>query len=345
MARVRLRPVDEQVIVITGATSGIGLATARMAARRGAKLVLIARDAEVLSELRSQLGRETEVETLVADVGVEAEVDRAAELAAARFGGFDTWVNNAGVSAYARTTELPVADQKRIFDTNFWGVVHGSRAAARHLRGRGGAIVNIGSILSDFAIPLQGPYSATKHAVMGWTDAFRVELEHDEAPISVTLIKPSAIDTPYTEHALNLMPNRPTNPPPVYAPELVAEAILHAAETPVRTLYVGGGGWAISVFGRLFPGFTDKVMSLALVQAQQVPGQPEPPDRPDSLHDSAAGGGHVRGPYKGPVRKTSLLLQAQMHPVASLALVGAGALAVAASILRPRRRSGWRLRF
>jgi NAD(P)-dependent dehydrogenase (short-subunit alcohol dehydrogenase family) len=341
MAKARLRPVGEQVIVITGGTSGIGLATARMAVRRGARLVLVARDAEALADVRSQIGHETEVETVVADVGVEAEVDRAAELAAARFGGFDTWVNNAGVSAYARTTELPVADQKRIFDTNLWGVVHGSRAAARHLAGRGGAIINVGSVLSDRAIPMQGPYSASKHAVMGWTDAFRMELEHDGAPISVTLIKPSAIDTPYTEHALNMMPNRPVNPPPVYAPELVAEAILHAAETPVRALYVGGGGWAISLFGRMFPRVTDKVMSLALVEGQQVPGQPEPPNRPDSLHAPRAGDGHERGPYKGPVRKTSLLLQAQMHPLASLALLGAGVAAVASSALRPRRRSRW----
>ena len=235
--KLTLKPLDEQVIVITGASSGIGLVTARMAARAGAKVVLAARNAEALQELEreiNQLGGEAI--HVVADVGVESDVRSIADAAIARFGGFDTWVNDAGVSVYGRIEQVTTEDLRRVFETNFWGVVYGSRIAAEHLKQRGGgALINLGSTLSDRAIPLQGIYVASKHAVKGFTDAMRMELEDQGAPISVTLIKPAAIDTPYTEHAKNYLPNEPKNPPPVYAPETVARAILHAAVYPSAT--------------------------------------------------------------------------------------------------------------
>jgi NAD(P)-dependent dehydrogenase (short-subunit alcohol dehydrogenase family) len=192
----KLKALADQVIVITGASSGIGLATARLAAERGARLVLASRNEEDLrracDEIRAKGGRATFV---VADVAVPQAVDRIAATAIDEFGGFDTWVNNAGVSIYGKLTEIPLADKRRLFDTNFWGVVHGCRSAVRHLRERGGAIINIGSIVSDRAVPLQSIYSASKHAVQGYTDGLRMELEHEKLPISVTLVKPSAIDT------------------------------------------------------------------------------------------------------------------------------------------------------
>ena len=226
---ITLKPVEVQVIVITGATSGIGLVTARMAAKRGARLVLASRSEAALQKLAEEIKEANgEATYVVADVGDEADVLKIAATARERFGGFDTWVNNAGVSIYGKFEEVPLADQRRLFETNYWGVVYGSLAAVKQLRQRGGALINIGSALSDRAIPLQGAYCASKHAVKGFTDALRMELEHDGAPISVTLIKPAAIDTPYTEHAKNYLPVEPQNPPPVYAPDVVAEAILIA---------------------------------------------------------------------------------------------------------------------
>src|SRR5512141_1495613 len=189
---VSLKRITEQVIVITGATSGVGLVTARQAAQRGARLVLAARNEAALKQLAAELtGRGSEVAYVVADVGDEAQVRSIAEAAIERFGGFDTWINNAGVSIYGRAEDIPLADQRRLFDTNFWGVVNGSLVAVEHLKNNGGALINIGSEVSDVAVPLQGIYSASKHAVKGYTDALRMELDHDGVPIAVTLVKPS----------------------------------------------------------------------------------------------------------------------------------------------------------
>jgi short-subunit dehydrogenase len=198
----RLKRVREQVIVITGASSGIGLATARLAAERGAHVVLAARNQQdleqVTNEIRANGGHAV---CVAADVANPEDVDRIAETAMREFGRIDTWVNNAGLSLYGKLTEVPMADKRRLFDINFWGVVNGCRTAVRFMKHNGGALINLGSEVSDRAIPLQGIYSASKHAVKGYTDALRMELEHDEVPISVTLVKPSAINTPYPEHA------------------------------------------------------------------------------------------------------------------------------------------------
>jgi NAD(P)-dependent dehydrogenase (short-subunit alcohol dehydrogenase family) len=184
-----LKPLAEQVIVITGATSGIGLATARLAVERGARVVANGRTAGALEQLEHQLDPRGERAACVAgDVANRADVQRLAEVARERFGGFDTWINNAGASAYGRLEEMTDEDARRIFETNFWGTVYGSLAAVRFLRQRGGALVNVGSTVSDRAIPLQGMYGASKHAVKAFTDALRMELEHDGTPISVTLV-------------------------------------------------------------------------------------------------------------------------------------------------------------
>ena len=146
---------------------------------------------------------------------------------------------------------------------------------AHYLKNTGGALINVGSVLSDIAIPIQGTYCATKHAVKGYTDALRLELEEEGAPISVTLIKPSSIDTPYTSHAKNLMPVEPQNPPPVYAPDLVAEAILHCAENPERDLYVGGGGKMLAEAGHHAPRLTDKLIEATMFTGQKT-DRPKP---------------------------------------------------------------------
>lgn len=199
-----LKPLEQQVIVITGSSSGIGLATARAAAARGARVVLAARNGEALARIEREIveqgGRAAHV---VADVGRREDVQRIADVALERFGGFDTWVNNAGIGVYGRLDKLSEPDAKRLFDTNFWGVVFGSQVALPHLERTGGALINLGSVVSDIAMTTQGMYAASKHAVKGFTDALRLELEERDAPVSVTLIKPAAINTPYVDHAAN----------------------------------------------------------------------------------------------------------------------------------------------
>ncbi|MBK4733943.1 SDR family oxidoreductase [Noviherbaspirillum pedocola] len=278
--RAQLKPLSEQVIVITGATSGIGLATAREAARRGAKLVLVARDERALSALGDELRqRQCEALAIAADVGDEAAVQRVSADAIARFGHYDTWVNNAGVSIYGRLDDATMAENRRLFDTNFWGVVHGALAARRHLRGHGGAIITVGSVASDLSLPLQGMYSASKHAVKGFIDALRVESDNEGAPVSITLIKPASVSTMLTEHARNYLPQKPALPPPVYAPKVVADAILHAAAHPVRDVYVGEPSVAGSTFMSIAPGMTDKLLQTFVINMQQ---RREAEDRPDN---------------------------------------------------------------
>jgi short-subunit dehydrogenase len=331
---VKLKKLNEQVIVITGASSGIGLATARMAARRGAKVVLAARNEEALSEIADEInaagGSATHV---VADVGKEAAVRRIAEVAVERFGGFDTWVNNAGLSIFGRLLEVSDEDHRQLFETNFWGVVNGSKVAVEHLRrGEGGALINIGSALSDRAIPVQGMYSATKHAVKGYTDALRMELENEGAPVSVTLIKPAAIDTPFTRHAKNYMEVEPSLPPPVYTPDVVAEAILHCAETPERDVFAGGGGKALSASAHYAPRMTDKMMEATMFEFQRS-GRPKRADRRDSLHAPSEDGAE-RGDYEGHVMQSSVYTKASLHPILTGALIAGAGLALAAW-LRP----------
>lgn len=235
-----LKPLDQQVIVITGPSSGIGLATALMAAAKGASLVLASRSEHVLDELCEQIviaGHQAI--RVVADVGDRADMDRLADAAIARFGRIDTWVNNAGNSIYGRIRDIGEQDNRRLFDTNFWGVVNGSLAALPHLESSGGALINVGSEVSDAVVPLQGMYSASKHAVKGFTDALRVELMADESPVSVTLIQPTAVNTPFPEHARNYMDKEPKLPSPQIDPKEVAAAILDAACNPTRDVRVG----------------------------------------------------------------------------------------------------------
>jgi short-subunit dehydrogenase len=343
---MKLKKVSQQTIVITGATSGIGLTTARMAARKGAQLVLIARNEDALRQLADELnGKNTEAIYFAADVADENALQNAADAAITRFGGFDTWVNNAGVSIYGEILETQLEDMRRLFDTNFWGVVNGSRIAAEHLKNRGGALINVGSVLSDRAIPVQGVYCASKHAVKGFTDAFRMELESENYPISVTLIKPSAINTPYTEHARNLMPNEPNVPPPVYAPELVAEAILFCAQNVVRDFTVGEGGKMISLMGNLAPRLTDKAMEWSAAATQQK-ASPDTGNRPDSLYETHSDL-RERGNYDGIVFEESLYQRAKLNPLVTSAILIGGAAALAALVASKsnRERNGDEVNF
>ena len=322
--KFKQKHLEEQTIVITGATSGIGLTTARMAAKRGARLMLVARNAEALQKLADELNENgTEARYCLADVAREDELKNCAREAVATFGGFDTWINNAGVSIYGNLEDVPEEDSRRLFDTNFWGTVNGSLIAAKHLQGRGGTIVNIGSTLSDRAIPIQGMYSASKHAVKGFTDALRMELEAQDAPIHVSLIKPAAIDTPYKEHAKNYLGVEPENPAPVYAPETVAETILYCAENPVRDVFVGAGGKMLAAMGEYAPRLTDLYMENVMIDAQKTDKKGNGRDK-ESLYEPSDASLRQRGGYTGHVAGSSLYTKASLHPVATGAAIAVG---------------------
>jgi short-subunit dehydrogenase len=305
MMRIPLRPLAEQIMVITGASSGIGLTTARRAAQRGARLVLAARNEAALNTIAAELRAQGKaVAIVVADVGDLQQVRRISEVARKAFGGFDTWINNAGVSVFGRIEEVPLEDHRRLFETNFWGVVHGSLVAVEHLRRRGGAIINLGSEVSDVAIPLQGMYSASKHAVKGFTDALRLELEEAQASVSVTLVKPAAIDTMFVPHARNYMDVEPKLPSPIYAPEVVADAILYAAQHVKRDVYAGGASKLFSLGNRLVPRWIDKYLERFMFRQQRSPHPVRLP-RPSALYAAGVGLRERQG-HEGHVCESSL---------------------------------------
>lgn len=336
---MKLKKLRDQVILITGASSGIGLTTARMAAKEGARLVLVSRDQDALDRLADELRAEgCEALAVAADVGRQEEVQAAGQRALDSFGRIDTWVNNAGVSIYGKHEEVAMEDNHRLFQTNFWGVVYGSLEAVRCMKERGGAIVNLGSEVSDRAIPLQGMYSASKHAVKGFTDSLRMEVEKDKLPISITLVKPAAIDTMYTVHAKNYMDHEPALPPPVYAPELVASAILYAAQHPKRDVFVGGAAKFFSSASHYMPRTLDKYMNASMYRQQRAE-QFTSARRRDALHEpdpgaqlqERAGNEHhvaEHCPY------TAVTLRSK--PILATALVAGGALLAAWQYSRRR---------
>jgi short-subunit dehydrogenase len=336
-SKFRNKPISQQTIVITGASSGIGLATARLASERGAKVLLVSRNEEELRKIVQQLrDRGGRAEYVVADVADKQALEAAAAKAREAFGGFDAWVNDAGASVIGEIERISLEDHRRVFETNYWGVVHGSLVAVREFKAHGGTLVNVGSVLSDRTMMLQGPYSASKFAVKAFTDALRMELERSGAPVNVTLVKPASIDTPFQEHARNLLDAPGIRvPPPAYDPRVVARAILFVCENRRREIVVGFGGYAISLMGRLFPRLTDLAMEATGYAAQTTDRAPRP-GRADSLHRTKESGTErsLTRPV-APVRKTSLLLEAQMHPAATMAaLAGLGALAAGALAAR-----------
>ena len=336
MAARQLKRIEDQVIVVTGASSGIGLATARLAAARGARVVLVARNAGALEHAVEAIEAEGGAAAfVVGDVASPDDMERVAQEAIDAYGGIDTWVNNAASSIYGRLDEVPLADKRRLMDVVFWGVVHGTRAALPHLRREGGALVTVGSMTSDQAMPLIGMYSAAKHAVKGYVDALRIELEEEGAPVAVSLVKPSSIDTMFFEHARNYMDAAPKPLPPVYAPELVAETILHCATHGTREITVGGGGAAVAALGALAPSLADRYLERTGFTGQKADAPPRAPGG-DNLYDFAEDG-RVRGGYAGRVLERSAWTTIAQHPWTVL-LAAAGVGAAIAIGGRTRRR-------
>jgi short-subunit dehydrogenase len=291
---LKLKPLHEQVIVITGASSGIGLATALAAADQRAKVVLTARSEDTLNEIvRHIVDAGGEAIAVAADVADRGQLERVAEAAIDRFGRIDTWVNDAGIAIYGRLDEVADSDSRRMFDTNFWGVVYGSLIALPYLRRSGGALINIGSEASEAAIPLLGMYAASKHAVKGFTDALRIELEADKAAVSVTLIQPTAVNTPFPENAANYLAQEPKLPTPQLEPEKVASAILDAAVSPARDVKVGAMSHINTGMAKIAPRLGDLMARMQIGRQQRD----EPPHSREGalFQGSESGRTHGRG--------------------------------------------------
>ncbi len=256
------RPLHEQVVVITGASSGIGRAAALKFGQVGASVVLAARNEAALQAVANQI-REAggRVHVVVTDVAEWTQVSNLAHEAVRMFGRIDTWVNNAAVAVYATVDDTTVEEIDRVIRVNLLGQMYGVKAAVPIMkREHSGTIINIASVEGERALPYHAVYAASKHAVKGFTEALRLEMEHDKTGIDVVLILPSSINTPFFNHARSRLGVLPRPIPPVYSPELAADAIVAAAQHPRRAIYVGGAGFMLRTLEAISPRLADRLM-------------------------------------------------------------------------------------
>jgi short-subunit dehydrogenase len=325
----RRRPLGEQVVVITGASQGIGRETALLLAQRGSSVVAAARNEEALGTLAAEIERSGgQVETVVADVADNSDVERIADRAIGRFGRIDTWINNAAVSVYAPLDELQPEELDRVVRVNLLGEMYGSKVAIARMKGSGrGTIINVGSALSERAVPLQSAYVAAKHGVAGFTEALRLELEESAPQIDAVLILPSSINTPLFNFARSKIGVMPMPVPPVYEPQVVAEAIAHAAEHGGREIVVGGWGKLLILGQRLSSTLLDRYMVQGRrLEKQQATDRPD--DRRDNLFEPSTGPGSTRGEFGAGAKAVSVYTrELELHPMRKRLVVAAAILA------------------
>lgn len=269
------RTLDDSTVVITGASSGIGMATAYALARRGAAVVLAARSEPALRQVAQRCrelgGRAVAVPTDVTDL---ESVQRLADRAVGEFGRIDAWVNNAAVSAVGLFDEIPVAEFRRVLEVNLLGTVHGIKAALPYLGAAGGGVlVNNASVLAEVAMPYQSAYNAAKHGIRGLADTVRQELRvTGRGQISVCTVLPATIDTPFFRHAANHSGRELVPPPPIYPPEVVAETIVRLLRRPRREAYAGGAARLLGLQWRLAPALVERTLGWYVHRTQFGPG-------------------------------------------------------------------------
>ena len=329
------RPLRDQVVVITGASQGIGRETALRCAAQGASVVVSARNEEALRDLTVKIeGLGGQAEAVVADVADYHDVDRLGARAMERFGRIDTWVNNAAVSIYATVEQLEPEEMERLVQVNLLGQMYGSKVALALMKPRReGTIINVGSALSDRAIPLQSAYVATKHGIAGFSEALRLESMHEGTGIDVVLILPSSTNTPLFNFARSKLGVLPMPVPPVYDPAVVAEAICHAAEHGGREIVVGGWGKLLTLAQQLSPSLLDRYM-LQGGRAFQQQQTERPDDRRDNLFEPSTGPGATTGQFGTGAKPTSIYTEVfELHPMRKRA-VTIGALLASLVALR-----------
>jgi NADP-dependent 3-hydroxy acid dehydrogenase YdfG len=322
-----------RVVVITGATAGVGRATARAFHANGDRVALLARGEEALEHTSRELDGALHISLDVAD---HAAVEAAAERIERELGPIDVWVNNAMEAVLAFVHETRAEDFARVTEVNYLGTVHGTLAALKRMRERDrGVIVQVGSALSYRAIPLQATYCASKFAIRGFTDSLRTELMHAGSNVKVTMVQLPGLNTPQFTWVRTTLDEQPQPVPPFYQPEVAADAIVFASEHPRREMWVGGNTVAIIAADKLAPWVADRYLARTNVDAQQT-GEPIPPGRQDYL-DGPLGDRGAHGPFddQAKARSYQLALTKRKRPL--LAAAAGGAVGAAAALLSRRR--------
>lgn len=325
-----------EVVVITGASAGVGRATVREFARHGARIGLIARDKNRLETARDEaqaLGGDALV--LPLDVSDPQAVDDAAARVEEHFGAIDVWVNNAMVSVFAPTTEITPHELQRVTEVTYLGTAYGTLAAFRHMKPRDrGTIVQVGSALAYRSIPLQAAYCAAKHAVVGFTESLITELLHDGSNVHVTMVHLPALNTPQFSWARSRLPRKPQPIPPIFQPELAAKAIYWAAHQRRREVLVGGPTVLAVWADKLAPAVADRYLAFTGCDAQQQ-DVPVEPNRPDNLLDPVPGDYGAHGEFDA--RASSFSIQYWMTKHRRLIAVGLASCAMAMTLFLRQR--------
>jgi NAD(P)-dependent dehydrogenase (short-subunit alcohol dehydrogenase family) len=299
---VRKKPLSEQVVVVVGASSGIGRATAREAGRRGARVVAAARNEEALANAAAEIeGLGSEALAVPVETSEFRTLEDLCAQAVERFGRIDTFVAAAMVTVYAEVEKLDEDELARVLDVNFLGRVRAFRAALPHLRESGGTFVDVNSALAYRGIPLQAAYCASKAAARAFFESARVELERDGADVAVSLVLPGAVNTPQFDRARQKRGLQPQPVPPIYQPETIAAAILHCAERPVRELPVSWGAQKLLWGQKLSPRAGDRMLLRNGWDAQTT-GEPKPVDAPDNLWEPVPGDPGAHGRFDSAAR-------------------------------------------
>lgn len=324
-----------EVVVVTGASAGIGRAVVRRFAQEGAHIGLTARGMDGLE------GTKADVEKLggkaiicQGDVADPDTTERAAQKVEDEFGPIDIWVNNATTSVFSPVKEIKAEEFKRVTEVLYLGFVYGTQAALKRMLPRDrGTIVQVGSALAYRAIPLQSAYCAGKHAIQGFTESLRSELIHDESKVHVTMVNLPGVNTPQFGWNKSRLPDHPMPAPPIYQPEIMAEAIYYAAHADRRDVTIGYPA-LIAIYGnKVFPGLIDWYLGKTGYKSQQIEDEPIDPNRPNNLWEPVAGDHGAHGMFDDQAKTTSPQAWANTHPAVA-ALAGIGILAGAAWLLK-----------
>ena len=328
--KIQLKPIDEQVAVVMGATSGIGRATALLMAQKGARVVVAARRQRALDELVEEIERAGGVATAVAaDVTHYDQIENVARVAVEKYGRIDTWIHTAAAAMYAKFEDTDPEEYARVIQVTLVGAAWGAMVALPHLKSSHGALIQVSSVEALVGIPYQAAYGSAKHGMKAYLDVLRIELDHDQIPVSVTNIMPSGINTPFFSNARTKIGVKPVAVPPIYQPEIVAGAIAAAATKPIPEIIVGGGGVMFALLKRLSPHLVDLALRETSFSMQKT-DEPKTQAAPDNLFSSDTGDTRVQGDFKG-ARGSSLGTWLECHPSLRTALgwgLGLGALAL-----------------
>ena len=318
-----------EVVVVTGASAGVGRATVREFAKRGASVGLIARGVDGLEgarrEVESAGGRAIVLPADVADAGA---IDAAAQRVEDELGPIDVWVNNAMASVFSPVKQMTAAEYRRVTEVTYLGTVHGTLAALRHMLPRDrGHIVQIGSALAYRGIPLQSAYCGAKHAIQGFNDSLRAELIHDQSGVRLTSLQLPAVNTPQFTWVKSRLPNKPQPVPPIFQPEVIARAVYYAAHADRREMYLGWPAIQAIVGNKVSADFADHYLSWMGYDSQQT-DEPVSPDRRHNLYDPVPGDHGAHGPFDARAADFSPAIWANTHR-AEVAATVLGGLALA----------------